>query len=96
MTMPYVTSEVISSVRIQSERSKGDKLYCLDILKEMRDENPNLAEAIHASLNLICERHGLDDSNLDDLSLKVNIFNLVASVYSAIKQQMIVNELESA
>lgn len=96
MSMPIVSSEVISSIRFQGARSTKNinELYCFAVLKDIKKENPNLADAMIASIDLICSEHGFNTDDPNDVSLKVNMINLAVSIYASIKQQMICDELE--
>ena len=97
MPMPFVTEEIIESVRVQAIRdSDNGKLYCADVMQEMQDENPHLHDAIKDTLTLLVSKFGLDYNDPTDYHFIINIANLTMSVYSSIKQQLICDELESA
>jgi hypothetical protein len=93
MPMPLVSSEIIESIREQSLRKNMNTLYCMDVLNEIKIENPNLAEAIKETVKHICSKHGIDATTDNGLELMVNMANLAVSVYQSIKQQMICDEL---
>jgi uncharacterized protein YoxC len=96
MQMPKVTSEMIDSIREQTVRSdvNGQELYCSQIMKDMKEENPVLYDAIMSSVRMLSERLNLDPSQKEDYINMINILNVAASVYQSIKQQMIADELE--
>ena len=94
MPVPFVTTEVIESIRTQAMRRQGDnRLYCHDVLDDMNDENPHLADAIRDTIGLIASKCNLDPEDKRDAFLIVNISNLAMSIYSSIKQQIICDEL---
>ena len=96
MQMPKVTSEMIDSIREQTVRSdvNGQELYCSQIMKDMKEENPVLYDAIMSSVRMLRERLNLDPSQKEDYINMINILNIAASVYQSLKQQMIADELE--
>lgn len=95
MPMPKVSSEIITSIREQTMRSK-DEPYCINVLKDMQDENPDIHEAILASTKAICTAMNMDLMDREQYNHMLNILNLASSVYQAIKQQIVVNELEDS
>lgn len=95
MPMPFVSKEIIESVRLQAMReADADKLYCIDVMSEMAEENPFLHEAIKDTITMLVNKFELDVDNTNDYHFMINIANLTMSVYSSIKQQIICNELE--
>jgi hypothetical protein len=95
MPMPLITEEVIESIRVQSVRDNGTT-YCIDVFKEIEKENPQMHEAIMASVKLIYVNIGLDPLKPNDYVNILNILNLAVCVYQSIKQQIIVNDLEDS
>ncbi len=94
MPMPLVSSEVIESIRTQSLRRIGtNTLYCMDVLNEIKEENPNLAEAIKETIKYICSNCDVDINTPRGFDLMLNMANLSVSVYQSIKQQLICDEL---
>ena len=95
MPMPFVTPEVIYSIHNQGSREPqpDGTLYCHDVLREMTEENPHLAEAITATINLMTDKFELNPEDPKDANFIVNIANLSMSVYASIKQQMVCDEL---
>ena len=97
MPMPIVSKELIESIRLQALRdSDNNKLYCAEIMRQMQDENPHLHDAIKDTMTILANEFGLDYTNPTDYHFIINIANLTLSVYSAIKQQIICDELEGA
>ena len=95
MPMPLVSEAIIDSIRTQSMRHLDDNsLYCMDVLKDIKDENPNLAAAIKDTIMLMCKECEINIENPRGFYLMVNVANLAVSVYQAIKQQIICDELE--
>ena len=94
MPMPLVSEEVIDSIREQAVRAvEMNKLYSVDVMQEMKEENPHLAAAIRDTVSMFAEEFGLDINNPKEYSMLLNIANLAVSVYSSIKQQIICDEL---
>jgi hypothetical protein len=95
MPMPMVSSQVIESIRTQSMRHVDNKsLYCMDVLKEIKEENPHLAEAIRDTITLMCKECEINMDDPRGFYLMLNVANLAVSVYQSIKQQIICDELE--
>lgn len=95
MQMPLVSEGIIASIREQAVRaSELNKLYSVDVMQEMREENPHLAAAIKDTVSMFAEEFGLDINNPKEYSMLLNIANLAVSIYSSIKQQMICDELD--
>lgn len=96
MPMPVISPEVIASIREQTNRYNecnfGDP-YCITALRDITEENPELAEAIIGTIKNISERFNIDMTTQEGFTLVVNIFSLASSVYMSIKQQMICDEL---
>jgi hypothetical protein len=93
--MPKVSSDIISSIREQTYRSK-QRPYCMDVLDEMKSENPDIHEAILSSVKAIAVSMKLDLMNEVHYNHMLNMLNVATSVYQCIKQQMIVDELEDS
>jgi hypothetical protein len=66
----------------------------MDVLKEINEENPNLATAIKDTIGLICVKHEIDMEDPKEFFLIINMANLAVSVYQTIKQQIICDELQ--
>jgi hypothetical protein len=95
MPIPLVSSAVIESISVQSMRHVDKKsLYCMDVLKEISEENPNLATAIKDTINLISKECEIDMNDPRGFYIMLNVANLAVSVYQSIKQQIICDELE--
>jgi hypothetical protein len=67
----------------------------MDVLKEIKEENPNLAAAIKDTIGLICKECEISVEDPKGFYLMVNVANLAVSVYQSIKQQIICDELEN-
>lgn len=96
MPIPKISSEIIDSIRNQAiRRLDNHSLYCVDVINEITSENPNLAEAIKDTIGLMCKEFDIRTDTPEGFALMLNIANLATSIYQAIKQQMVCNELES-
>lgn len=92
--MPIVSSSIIESIREQTNRARNTPYY-QEIMDDIKMENPNLYDAMEATLHYMAARCNLDISNDQHLLLITNIKNLCASIYQSIKQQMVCDELEA-
>ncbi len=78
MPMPLVSSEVIESIRTQSLRRIGtNTLYCMDVLNEIKEENPNLAEAIKETIKYICSNCDVDINTPRGFDLMLNMSPMI-------------------
>lgn len=100
--IPKIDKGVVDSIIMQQNRS--DTLsYLADLLDELEKENPVLFGSIVATATNSSSRIGdrLFSNNVNEkevnyisYTIKYNMLNIAACVYNAIKQQIIINNLE--
>jgi hypothetical protein len=87
--LPIVKEEIIDSLWEQFQKQGVE--YTLDILEDMEKENPNLTEAIRNTIDHAANIIGKSEQQVTDIAN--NMCLLAASVYNALKQQSICDEL---
>ncbi len=92
MPLPIVSEETITSIREQSIRITGGRAYCMQMIMDLDQENPYLAAAIKDTVIYICDEFNIDTNTDMGFKLSVNMTNLAAYVYQAMKQQIVCDE----
>lgn len=95
MNFPVVSEELIESIKSQVMRAvELDNSYSEMVFKEMKEENPNLYDAIFSTIKQVYTHAEMDPEHDTTIFLINNTLNLCACLYQSIKQQYICNELE--
>lgn len=91
--IPKITKEIIYSIKEQTNRQQAG--YVEEKLQEMvKDNQLTLANAIVDTADEVCEK--LSELNEEDLaaSMRINLILIGISVFQAVQQQILCNELE--
>ena len=95
MNFPVVSETLIESIKSQVTRAmEFDSSYSDTVFTDMKNENPNLHDAILSTIKQVYMRAHMDPEDQNTVFLINNTINLCACIYQSLKQQFICDELE--